>query len=130
MAAALPHDHVLTRLGVSSVHGVGVFAIGPIACGTNLFADDQRDIVWVDAAILGSLAPAERKLYADFGIRRGGRIGCPPSFNLLGTGWYLNHAPDAATANVVATEDYQMVAARDIDEGEELLVRYETFSGA
>ncbi len=126
----LPHAHVLTRLGRSAIHGVGVFAIRPIARGTNLFADDRRDIVWVDAAVLesGALTPAEKQLYQDFGIRRDGRIGCPASFNLLGVGWYLNHAPSAEQANVVATEDYEMVAARDIAEGEELTVRYETFS--
>ena len=132
MAPALPHASVLTRLGVSAIHGIGVFAIRPIARGTTLFPDDQREIVWIDAAILdsGALTPAEKQLYEDFCIRRGAELGCPASFDLLGTGWYLNHAPSAEAANVVATADYAMVTARDIAEGEELTVRYETFSRA
>ena len=128
----LPHSGVLTRLGVSEVHGVGVFAINPIAAGTNVFPNDRREIVWVDAALVEALpatAP-ERRLYLDFGIRRGALIGCPPSFDLLGTGWYLNRPADGVAANVAADEAYEMRALRDIAVGEELCVDYASFSDA
>ena len=132
MRSALPHDLVWTRLGVSRIHGVGVFAIRPIAAGTNVFASDQREIVWLDSATLESaaLTPAQARLYDDFCIRRGARIGCPASFNILGVGWYVNEPAAGEAANLVVLDNYEMIARRDIAEGEELTVRYDTFSRA
>ena len=126
---ALPHDQVWTRLGVSRIHGIGVLAIRPIPAGTNVFAGDQREIVWIDATIPDSLAPAHARLYHDFCIRRGGMLGCPASFDLLGVGWHVNEPAAGEPANLRVLDDYQMIAARDIAEGEELTVRYDTFSG-
>lgn len=125
-----PHTGVLTRLGVSSVHGIGVFAIQPIAAGADVFPNDRREIVWVDAALVDALPEGspERRFYVDFGTRRGDRIGCPPSFELLGTGWYLNQPAPGMAANVAAGEGYEMRALRDIAAGEELTVDYATFS--
>ena len=132
MSAALPHAGVLTRLGVSQLHGVGVFAIHPIATGTNVFPNDQRDIVWVDATLVDAMPEGspERRLYIDFGIRRGNIIGCPPSFDMLGTGWYLNQPASGDTPNVGANDMFEMMALRDILVGEELTVDYATFSEA
>ena len=47
-----PHERVLARLGVSGIHGVGVFAACPIAAGTNVFPADDAEILWVSAALL------------------------------------------------------------------------------
>lgn len=129
-ALPLPHDRVLTRLGVSAIHGIGVFALRPIAAGTQLFATDARDIVWIDAAVIEALPPAspERRFYDDFCIRRAGAYGCPPSFDLLGTGWYVNEPPPGAAANVAVGPEFEMFAARDIAAGEELTVAYASFS--
>ena len=54
----------------------------------------------------------------------------PANFNLLGVGWYVNEPADGKDANLAVLADYQMIAARDIAEGEELTVRYDTFSRA
>src|SRR5213080_356204 len=97
----LPHEQVWTRLGISSIHGIGVFAIKPIPAGTNVFATDQRELVWVDVATLALLSPAERRFYVDFGIRKGGRIGCPASFNLLTVGWYVNEPAPGSAPNLI-----------------------------
>lgn len=127
--SGLPHDQVWTRLGVSRIHGIGVFAIRPIVAGTNVFATDQREIVWIDAAVLDSgLTPAEARLYGDFCIRRGALLGCPASFNVLGVGWYVNEPAPGEDANLTVLDTYEMIARRDIAEGEELTVRYDTFS--
>ena len=125
-----PHAGVLTRLGVSQLHGVGVFAILPIAAGINVFPNDQREIIWVDAALVDAMPErsSERRLYVDFGIRRGNLIGCPPSFDMLGTGWYLNQPDTGEAPNVTANEAFEMMALRDIQVGEELTVDYATFS--
>ena len=130
MAAQLPHDGVLTRLGVSRIKGVGVFAIVPIAAGTDVFCNDRAALRWVDAEALdaGQLPSAQKNLYVDFAVRRGDRLGCPANFNLLTVGWYVNEPPDGIEPNLRAAPDCTLIARRDIAAGEELTVIYDTFS--
>lgn len=130
MSADLPHSGVYVRLGLSRVHGIGVFAIRRIPEGTNLFANDKVELVWVDRSILDSseLTPAERRFYEDFGIARGDRIGCPINFHNLTPGWYLNEPAPGEPPNVRVDAELNFFACRDIAEGEELTVRYANFS--
>jgi hypothetical protein len=130
MTDALPHHGVYARLGVSDIHGIGVFAIRPIGAGTNLFANDSVALNWIEAdALAGAdMSDAERRLYHDFGINRGGRIGCPLNFNNLTPGWYLNEPPAGEPPNVSVDAELNFVACRDIAAGEELTVRYTQFS--
>lgn len=127
---ALPHEGVWCRLGVSGIHGVGVFAAQPIPAGTSVFANDDGAIVWIEAAELDMLPPTSpvRPLYHDFAIHRGTQLGCPANFNLLTVGWYVNEPLPGAAPNLVVAADYAMVTARPIEEGEELTVDYRTFS--
>jgi hypothetical protein len=126
----LPHEGVWARIGPSRIHGVGAIAIRAIPCGTNVFANDQRDIVWVSIEAIADLPPTspERSFYEDFGIRAGGLIGCPAHFDLLSVGWYCNEPAPGDEPNLQATASYEMIAARDIAAGEELTVRYASFS--
>jgi hypothetical protein len=130
MSADLPHNAVYVRLGLSRVHGIGVFAIRPISEGTNLFANDTVELVWVDRSVVDSsdLTPAERQLYEDFGISRGHLIGCPVNFHNLTPGWYLNEPAPGEQPNVCVDAELNFLAVRDIAEGEELTVRYTDFS--
>ena len=130
MAAKLPHEGVWVRLGLSAIDGIGVFAIRPIPKGTDIFANDSVPLVWVSRTELdrAGLSEAERAFYDDFGIRRGDEIGCPANFNNLTPGWYLNEPPPGASANVSAGERFAFTACRDIEEGEELTIAYESFS--
>jgi hypothetical protein len=131
-APGLPHQGVYVRLGISEIHGIGVFAIRPIPQGTNIFANDAVEIMWVDTAALAAadLGPAQRSFYEDFGIRKGDRIGCPVNFNNLTPGWYLNEPAPDEEANVSSDASFNFTAARDIEEGEELTIRYLDFSRA
>jgi hypothetical protein len=130
MPDSLPHSGVHARLGPSSIHGIGVFAIESIALGTNVFENDRRLLRWIDAAALETMALslAERKLYGDFGVRRGNQIGCPENFNLLSVGWYVNEPLPGEKPNLHATDQLDMVATRDIAAGEELTIDYALFS--
>ena len=128
--AELPHERVRVRLAPSQIAGIGVFAIEPIARGTNLFANDRLAIRWIDEEEVASLEAPKRALYDDFAIRQDGKLGCPENFNLLTVGWYLNEPADGAQPNAGMTRDYEIIAARDIEEGEELTINYSTFSDA
>lgn len=130
MRQVYPHSGVWARLGVSELHGIGVFAILPIPTGTDIFENDVACFHWTDADALRfvGLTPQQRRLYEDFAVGQDGRLGCPRNFNLLTVGWYLNQPADGDFPNVTATSDYRMIAAREIVEGEELTVRYDTFS--
>jgi hypothetical protein len=123
---------VLARLGVSAIHGVGVFSARAIPAGTNIFPADQAEIVWVPASLLDDpvLSTFERSLYRDFAIRRGEELGCPANFSLLTVGWYVNEPRPGEPPNLEPTEQFDLVAARDIAEGEELTVLYSSFSKA
>ncbi len=130
MATKLPHEGVWVRLGVSAIEGIGVFAIRPIPKGTDIFANDRVPLTWVRQSELDSagLSEAQAALYHDFGIRRGGQIGCPANFNNLTPGWYLNEPPPGETANVAADSRFAFTALRDIAAGEELTIDYSGFS--
>ena len=124
----LPHDGIWSRMGCSGIHGVGVFAIRDIPAGTNVFGNDTGAITWIDADEVASLLPGLRRLYQDFAIRDGGKLGCPENFNMMGVGWYVNEPLDGQPANLVIDRDFAMLAVRDIEEGEELTIVYKTFS--
>jgi len=130
MSDDLPHCAVWARLGVSALHGVGVFAVRAIPRGTSVFSNDGVAIVWVDADEIDAapMGSALRKLYTDFSVRRDGLLGCPPNFNMLTTGWYVNEPEAGKPANLTVDFNFAMKAIRDIEEGEELTADYSTYS--
>ena len=130
MSIPLPHDEVHVRLGCSQIHGIGVFAARPIGAGANVFVNDRREISWVTAAVLDdpSLDEFQRALYRDFAIRRGNELGCPANFNLLTVGWYVNEPRAGEEPNLTSTAEFDLVAVRDIDAGEELTISYSSFA--
>ncbi|HEY3489626.1 MAG TPA: SET domain-containing protein [Candidatus Deferrimicrobiaceae bacterium] len=122
----LPHTNSYTRLKPSTVHGVGVFAIRDIPEGTNVFADDKGNMVWVTTDKLEGLAPEIIKLFDDFCVLKENKYYCPDSFNNLTVGWYINHSKDKT--NVKCTDDYDFIATKHIKIGDELLADYESYS--
>ena len=80
--AKLPHEEVNVRLGLSKVHGIGVFAIRPIAAGTRIFPNESRPIRWVGVEELERSAPSDaaRRFYEDFGIRQRRQDRLPAGF--------------------------------------------------
>jgi hypothetical protein len=124
------HEGVYARLGVSPIHGVGVFAIGHIPRGTNVFGNDAGPIAWtpVKMVLEAQLPPALLRLYHDFGVVRRDLIGAPVNFNSLTPGWYVNEPATGQDANLSMTEDFHLIAVRDIEPGEELTATYASFS--
>jgi len=120
-----PHDHVYARIGLSRIHGVGVLAICDIPRGTWLFRGEDERVVWVRRGRIRRLSEELQKLYTDFGMAWGDRIGVPRTLNMLSVGWYLNHSP---RPNTRCDEDGRFYAVRRIRKGEELTADYRTFS--
>ena len=104
-----------------------MFAIRSIRNGTDIFGDDDGEIVWINRNRLRGLPREVRKLYEDFCVitDKGRKYGCPTNFNRLTVSWYLNSSSDP---NVYCTKDYKFVAKRDIKAGEELTVDYSTYN--
>jgi hypothetical protein len=123
---SLPHDEVCVRIQRSEAHGVGVFAIRKIKKDKKVFGSDDLGMVWVEKQRLRGLPREIEKLYTDFSPLRDGRYGCPPSFNQLTPGWYLNHSAD--TPNIGCDDNYDFFALRDIEIGEELTADYSKYS--
>lgn len=121
----LPHFGVYTRLGVSQIHGVGVFAIKDISKGVNIFSVDDKSMVWVDKKDIENTDSEIKKLYDDFCIIKNNKFGCPKNFNVLTVGWYIN---SSTNPNVEIHEDENFYAIRDIKKGEELLSNYDLYS--
>jgi hypothetical protein len=134
----LPHVGIFTRLAPSSIHGVGVFAILPIPALTPLFENvDDGPETFVPDSMVQALPPAIKKLYLDFAIksdhatdgdtrpRKNMTWWMVQSFDSIGVAWYVNHSKDP---NIIITRAWDYVAIKDIAEGEELTVDYDTYS--
>src|ERR1022692_3464282 len=104
----LPHHKVYTRLGVSKIHGIGVFAITDIEKGMPLFEFDNTEMVWVSAKELENLPPKIKQLYEDFCVIKADKTmyGCPVNFNQLTMAWYMNHSDDP---NVESNMEYDFI---------------------
>ena len=120
----LPHDNVHVRLGVSPIHGIGVFAIHEIDSGVSLFGPETESMRPVPAGLVDSLPPGPRRLYTDFCVPINGSYFAPESFNHLTVAWYLNHGE---SPNVACCNEGGFVTLRTIRAGEELTMDYRTF---
>ncbi len=128
-----PHVDATTRLKPSKMPnaGVGVFAITEIRKDSSLFAGENEEMVWIESKAVKGLPSQIRKMYQDFAIFKGTRLGCPKNFNVLTMAWYLNEPAPGAAPNVRCDPStFDFFATRDIHIGEELTVRYDTYSDA
>lgn len=122
----LPHEDVYVRLMPSKIHGVGVFAIRNIKKGIVLFPlGDKERIVWIEKKQISRLRGEFRKLYDDFGICMGDKIGVPEHFSRIIIPWFMNHT---SKPNAFVDQDYRAVAGRNIKKGEEITLDYTTFT--
>ena len=119
-----PHLYVFTRLAPSKIGGVGVFAVRNISKGTDIFPDVDDQIIWIDKARVKRLSKEIRRLYEDYCVHKGGKYGCPVSFNRTNVSWYLNHS---SRPNAAVDRNFRVYAVRNIKKGEELTLDYTTF---
>ena len=109
-----------------SSYGVGVFAVHGIKKGTHLrlFTNSTEGVNHVRRLKKENIPEA----FLDFCVDRGDEMACPDDFGQMSLGWYMNHSMIGANVEHKnpANEAYQWYASRDIQEGEEILINYNT----
>lgn len=115
---------VYCHLGVSPVHGIGVFAIRDIPKGVEPLRSPFRvDDVKFRHEELKHLDPGVRKELEMFCYYDDTHVHVPRSgLNAANMSVYLNHSK---TPNVQFTKRGQLVSLRDIASGEELFMDYD-----
>jgi len=117
-----PHANAYTRLGISKIQGIGVFAIRDIPNNKKIFEGETSKLIWFSKNKVDKLEPALRKLYEDFCILEGDKYGAPDNFNNISIGWFLNH--NQKNPNVRCNRNCDYVSIRKIKAGEELSINY------
>lgn len=109
---------VPTRINVSPIHGIGLFAAAPISKGTTIWEFTPHFDVVFTPKQLETLHPCARELVEKYSY-------FDESFNALvlcgDDARFMNHSP---TPNTDDGPSLRTVAKRDIAEGEELTCNY------
>jgi SET domain-containing protein len=115
---------VYCHLGVSKVHGIGVFAIRPIPKGIEpLRSLVKFDDVKFTHEEIKTLAPGVRREIEMFCYYDDKHVHVPRiGLNAANMSVYLNHSK---TPNVEFKKNGQLVSLRAIKKGEELLMDYD-----
>jgi SET domain-containing protein len=126
------HQHlkneVYCKLGVSTIHGVGVFALREIPKGTlPLQSMVSRKEKKFSRTKLKEIPKSVRKHLADFCLIESGRVFVPEiGMNAVNISIYLNHSK---TPNLGFNKQDVLEALRDVARGEELTIDYDLSFG-
>lgn len=116
---------VPVRLAQSPIHGLGVFALAPIAEGKEIWRFSDGLDLDLDPAVLESLTPDMREVLLHYGYidRRLGRfILCCDNAR------FINHSDEANTRSDCSMDPHGVdVAVREIAAGEEITIDYTQF---
>lgn len=107
---------VKTRVAVSSIHGLGLFAAEPIAKGAVVWQHDPWLDGWVEPRDLSSIDQIHVDHFMCWDESRQAWIRAMDNVN------WMNHS---SHPNLNTPNKYIHIASRDIDEGEELTVNYQ-----
>jgi hypothetical protein len=111
---------VKTHLGLSAVHGIGLFASEPIAKGTTIWRFDERTDRRFTKAEREAMPEPARSFVATYSYPE--RVGSDMHLLDGDHARFMNHS---TTPNTDCETD--TVATRDIAAGEELLCDYDQF---
>lgn len=119
---------VYCRIRPSGERGVGVFAVRDIGEGVDPFPGAWHgEYVEVSPEDLKTLPAGVQKMVRDYCIFQEPVWLVPEvGFNRLDISFFINHSN---TPNVATDDGERFYALRNIAEGEELLVNYNTYSG-
>ena len=115
---------VKTRLGTSEIDGIGLFAAEPIPKDTVIWRLDPNIDIRLTAEQILDLAEPAREQIRKYTYREpdtGLYVLCGDDAR------FFNHAPQPNCLDVCDCESGVTIAARDIEEGEELTCDYASF---
>ena len=121
-------DDVYCKLGVSPIHGIGVFALRDIPKGTKpLNSMVSKKEIKFSRIELKKVPSSVRKHLASFCLVEKGRVFAPEiGMNAVNLSIYLNHSK---TPNLRFNEKDVLEAMRDITRNEELTIDYDISFG-
>lgn len=126
------HEHlkkeVYCKLGVSKIHGVGVFALRDFPKGTlplrSMVTHKEKKF---SRAELKDIPGSVRKHLSDFCLVEGGRIYVPQiGMNAVNLSVYLNHSK---TPNLFFNAEDELEALYDVKRGDEMTIDYDISFG-
>lgn len=126
------HEHlkneVYCKLGVSKIHGVGVFALRDFPKGTkplqSMVTHKEKKFSRTE---LKDVPGSVRKHLSDFCLVEGGRVYVPQiGMNAVNLSVYLNHSK---TPNLFFNDDDQLEALFDVRRGDEMTIDYDISFG-
>lgn len=111
-------------LAPSPVAGIGVFATHEIKKDTELrlFVNEEPRFIPYDSILLE--VPMVKNFCVWYCVEDTNGYYCPQDFGAMDIGWYLNHSKDPNAYH----KDFTFYALRKIEQGEEILIDYETLS--
>lgn len=113
---------VKTRLGLSQIHGIGLFAEEFIKEGTPIWVFHEGFDLKIDPSALKGLPPVARQQIKHYGyvnMKSGKIILCADDAR------FFNHAVQATALDIESDDEEGVtVAARDIEIGEEICSDY------
>ena len=121
-------DDIYCRLGISSLHGIGVFAIRAIPKGADpLRCMSPNKEVSIHSKDIKKLDKSVKELIKTFCYYKDDEVLVSTmGLNTMNIAFYLNHSKEP---NVRMKKDESFEALRDIAEGEELLMDYDKSFG-
>lgn len=114
---------IKTKIGMSKIHGIGLFADQFIKKGTITWEFDPHFDMQIDEKTMNELSEINRDhflFFCYFDKKLNKYILCSDYQK------FINHTVEAKNQNILSTPDMD-VAARDIEIGEELLCDYNKF---
>ena len=122
------HEEVYCKLGISKVHGIGVFAIRAIPKGVNPMRTWHKvEEVEIDLKDLKGLPKGVRKELDIFCYYKDKVMNIPSvGMNTMNMAVYLNHSKDPSVAY---QKNGQLKTLRAIKAGEELMLDYDISFG-
>lgn len=125
-------EHLLTevycKLGVSPIHGIGVFALRDIRVGdTPLKSMVTNKEIKFSRDDLKKIPSSVKRHLSAFCLLEKGRLFIPKiGMNAVNLATYLNHSK---TPNLVFDDDYVLIAIKNIACDEELTIDYDKSFG-
>lgn len=117
-------DQYSFKIAPSKIAGVGVFAVHFIKKGTALTLFLHEDVRLIPYNSPELLSPDVKNFCTWHCIEEKEGYSCPVDFRSMDVGWYLNHSENPNAYH----KGYEYFALNDIEQGEEIVIDYETLS--